>query len=135
MLVRRDRTLLAALAVGALAALTAWAATEADSRVPRPQPVAARGERCVEPTEFMVRNHMNLLKHQRDETVHRGIRTVRYSLQGCVDCHASARTSSVLGATEGFCQGCHSYAGVTLDCFECHSSKARPGPLAAEPTR
>jgi hypothetical protein len=33
----------------------------------------------------------------------------------------------------GFCQGCHSYAAVTLDCFECHQprAKAKPGAQAA----
>jgi hypothetical protein len=40
-----------------------------------------------------------------------------------VDCHASDKNGSVLGSNENFCQGCHAYAAVKIDCFECHSSK------------
>ena len=31
---------------------------------------------------------LRFILHQRDETVHRGIRTTKYSLRGCIDCHA-----------------------------------------------
>lgn len=75
---------------------------------------------CVAPTEEMRRNHMKMLFHQRDETVHEGIRTKRFSLKNCVDCHASRKTGSVLGE-KGFCASCHAYAAVKIDCFECHT--------------
>jgi len=71
-------------------------------------------------TEDMRRNHMKYLFQQRDRTMHEGIRTPRFSLKNCVDCHASAKTGSVLGP-KGFCADCHAYASVKLDCFECHS--------------
>ncbi|MGH8670889.1 MAG: hypothetical protein ACREUA_02475 [Burkholderiales bacterium] len=67
---------------------------------------------------------MTLLMHQRDETVHKGIRTRKHSLKNCIECHADPKTNSVLGEN-GFCQECHSYASVQLDCFECHSSKPK----------
>ena len=98
------------------------------SRVPLPSHVAEKGDKCVEDEDYMRRNHMNLLKHQRDETMHKGIRTTKYSLKNCIECHASKKTNSVIGTTDGkdnFCQGCHSYVGVKLDCFECHSSKPK----------
>jgi hypothetical protein len=95
--------------------------------------IDAKGDKCVRDTEYMRRNHMSLLKHQRDETMHKGIRTTQYSLKGCVDCHASPKNNSVIGTSENFCQGCHSYAAVKLDCFECHSSKPRPASVAAMP--
>ena len=79
-----------------------------------------RGEACVAPVEEMRRNHMKLLFHQRDRTMREGVRTTRFSLKGCVDCHASAKTGSVLGE-EGFCSSCHAYASVKIDCFECHT--------------
>ena len=44
---------------------------------------------CVEPTAEMRRNHMNYILHQRDETMHRGIRTKQYSLVECINCHVS----------------------------------------------
>ena len=81
---------------------------------------------CVEPTAVMRRDHMKLILHQRDQTVLRGIRTSKHSLKNCIDCHASPKTNSVLGK-EGFCESCHTYAAVQMDCFECHS----PAPRAA----
>ena len=82
-----------------------------------------RGEKCVEPTDEMRRNHMKKILHQRDRTMHEGIRTTKYSLRQCINCHADPKTESVLGK-EGFCQGCHSYAAVNMDCFSCHTDKA-----------
>ena len=79
-----------------------------------------KGDKCVRPTEDMRRNHMKYILHQRDQTMHEGIRTTQYSLKNCVDCHADPKTNSVLGK-DGFCASCHQYAAVTIDCFSCHS--------------
>jgi hypothetical protein len=87
--------------------------------------------KCVEPTAVMRRGHMDFLFHQRDETMHRGIRTESHSLKGCVDCHekllrregrlvSSDTPVSVNDPEGGFCQGCHQYAAVSIDCFQCH---------------
>jgi len=67
-----------------------------------------------------------MLFHQRDRTMREGIRATRFSLKGCVDCHASAKTGSVLGE-EGFCSSCHAYASVKIDCFECHTPMRQAG--------
>ncbi len=83
----------------------------------------ARGEKCVADAAFMRRNHMDLLRHQRNETVHLGVRDARASLKGCIACHASTASGSVALAKTDFCVSCHSYAAVTIDCFECHASK------------
>lgn len=101
----------------------------ASDRVPKPEIVIEKPGQCVEPTDVMRRSHMKFLLHQRDLTVHEGIRTPKYSLAACVECHASRKTGSVLGEG-GFCQDCHSYASVKLDCFECHSAK--PERLSAQ---
>ena len=90
-------------------------------RVAVPVVKIEKGEQCVAPTEEMRRDHMKMLLHQRDQTVGRGIRTVKHSLKGCVDCHAGRDTGSVLGK-DGFCSSCHVYAAVSMDCFSCHSS-------------
>jgi hypothetical protein len=93
-------------------------------RVPVPVVQEGKGQQCVEPTDFMRKNHMLVLMHHRDKTVHEGIRTRQHSLKNCVECHASEKTNnSVIGSKDAFCQGCHSYAAVQLDCFECHASK------------
>ena len=99
-----------------------------DARVARPVVTIERPGKCVEATDVMRRDHMKLLMHQRDRTMREGVRTKPHSLAGCVECHASSKTGSVLGP-EGFCQSCHAYAGVQLDCFECHASK--PGTASA----
>ena len=110
------------------------ASSESDSsasRVPKPKVEIEKGDKCVEDEDFMRRNHMKLLMHQRDETMHKGIRTKKYSLQNCIDCHASKKNNSVIGSNENFCQSCHSYAAVKVDCFECHSSKPKAATAAA----
>jgi hypothetical protein len=90
------------------------------SRVAVPAIKIEKGEACVAPVAEMRRDHMKMLLHQRDRTMRQGLREPRFSLKGCVDCHASQKTGSVLGK-EGFCSSCHEYAAVSMDCFECHS--------------
>jgi hypothetical protein len=88
-------------------------------------PLPAEGDECVEPTEVMRRDHMRFLMHQRDETVHRGVRGSKHSLVGCVECHAQrdAGGAAIAVDAEGqFCQSCHSFAGVRIDCFGCHAA-------------
>ena len=81
---------------------------------------------CVAPTPFMRRNHFELIQHQRNITVHQGIRDTDNSLAGCVECHArkDAQGSYVPVTAPGeFCAACHEYTGATLDCFTCHATK------------
>ncbi|TAK43662.1 MAG: Hdr-like menaquinol oxidoreductase cytochrome c subunit [Betaproteobacteria bacterium] len=116
----------------ALAAVLAAGLAFAAGRTAKPVVLIERPGQCVEATEVMRRDHMKLLLHQRDRTVRDGIRTKPQSLAGCVDCHASRKTGSVLGE-QGFCQSCHAYAGVRLDCWECHTPKARAQAAGAKP--
>ncbi len=94
-----------------------------ETRVPSPKFTITKGDKCVEPTDVMRNQHMEFILHQRDETTLRGIRTTKHSLKNCVDCHADPVTKSVLGK-DGFCESCHSYAAVSIDCFSCHTDKA-----------
>jgi hypothetical protein len=113
------------LAVGLLTAGAVAAHGDKDGkpgRVPMPVHHFAEGEKCVEPTEEMRRNHMEKILHQRDRTMHEGIRTRQHSFKNCVNCHADPKTGSVLGK-DGFCESCHSYAAVKIDCFSCHTDK------------
>lgn len=84
-----------------------------------------KGDQCVEPTDVMRREHMNFLLHQRDETVHLGVRKAKHSLVGCIDCHVQRNTQGVtipVNAKGQFCETCHSFAAVRMDCFECHAA-------------
>ncbi|MCW5636352.1 MAG: hypothetical protein KIT17_23650 [Rubrivivax sp.] len=108
------------LAAGCLAAAGIGSAAPVIER-------ATKGERCVEDVASMRRNHMRFLEHQRDATVHGGIRGAKHSLKGCIDCHASARTGSVAQAPTDFCVSCHAYTAVRIDCFECHATKPSAG--------
>jgi hypothetical protein len=86
---------------------------------------AAELENCVEPTEYMRRNHMEVIRHQRDTTVYGGIRSTKHSLSGCVSCHVGydgeGKPISVDNEDQ-FCQACHQYTAVTLNCFDCHAT-------------
>jgi len=88
-------------------------------------PLPTIGGQCVEDTDFMRREHMELLLHQRDETVHRGVRNTRHSLTGCIGCHARRDTQGRfvrVDAPGQFCATCHQFAAVSMDCFECHAA-------------
>ena len=98
---------------------------------------AAAMNTCVEPTPLMRRKHFELIKHQRDITVHQGVRRTDDSLAGCVDCHVAKDSHGKYVPINGvnpengekqFCAGCHEYAGVELPCFSCHTTV----PSAAE---
>jgi len=80
-----------------------------------------KGGQCVEDPQYMRKNHMHLLRHQRDETMRQGIRTGKYSLKNCIECHASTKDNSVIAREDSFCVACHRFEAVKIDCFECHS--------------
>ena len=121
-----DRIAAALLAFLLAVAGAAHANDQRTGRVALPVVKIERGEACVAPTAQMRRDHMKMLFHQRDRTVRQGLREPRFSLNGCVDCHAGRETRSVLGK-DGFCSSCHAYASVKIDCFECHSPVRHAG--------
>lgn len=88
-------------------------------------PNFAKTGKCVRDTPFMRRNHMKLLLHKRDQTMHNGIRTKSASLKECINCHVTkdeAGNPIKVSNPKHFCAACHRYAAVKLDCFECHRS-------------
>lgn len=87
---------------------------------------------CVEDTDVMRRYHMEFIKHQRDATVHGGIRATKHSLAGCIECHVSVGAdgkAEAVSAPGQFCSACHAFAAVNVNCFECHGSVPNGGPL------
>ncbi len=129
------RLLFAALVAAGAAFGAAQAAAEA-GRTPTPQPARpATAEKCVADTDFMRRNHMKTLLHQRDETMHEGVRAKQFSLANCVSCHAVKGADGKAVAysdPKHFCRTCHSYAAVRVDCFECHASRPDEKAKAAD---
>jgi hypothetical protein len=86
---------------------------------------AAELDSCVEDTEVMRRQHFELIQHQRDVTVYSGIRSTKHSLSGCVSCHVVHRPDGepVPIHDDGqFCEACHAYAAVDMNCFDCHAT-------------
>jgi hypothetical protein len=97
------------------------------------QPLVAAGEtaapelelpedasKCIEDTDYMTTNHMELLDQWRDAVVRDGQRVYTsssgekhvISLTGsCMSCHSSR---------EAFCTRCHDYADVEPTCWDCH---------------
>ncbi len=129
----------APLLAAALAMLLfAWSPARADQpagagRVPLPVLPKATGKHCVKPTEWMRHNHMKLLFHERDLTVYKGEFIKGRSIEDCIACHVHREPNGQWPkptSTKFFCETCHAYAAVKIDCFECHAAhpvKAPPG--------
>ena len=112
---------------GALLFLSAWVVAGEGLYSPPslPQPKAG-AEQCVEPVDTMRREHMMMIKHQRDATMRQGIRTTKYSLVECINCHVTQNADGSYPSVkteQHFCTNCHAYAAVQIDCFQCHASK------------
>ncbi len=135
------RTSIAVLVV--VLACTAGLALAADkanaaSGIPLPAIPMGQGDSCVEDTDFMRRNHMNILKHQRDETMLKGIRSKQYSLKECIACHAVTGPDEIpvtVASPDHFCRSCHDYAAVSIDCFQCHASRPDIAAVAGTTTQ
>jgi len=108
--------------------MAAEPAASAFGQIAIPAPLKpALAENCVEPTSVMRRDHMKFLLHQRDATVIDGDRDKRHSLIGCIDCHNPPRADGEIVRYDNpqhFCAGCHAYASVRIDCFECHADRS-----------
>ena len=125
-----------ALQAAAVEAQQSSPPTAAASRTPLPFIAKGKGDKCVAPTDWMRRNHMKALIHKRDETMYQGDRTPRFSLSECISCHTVPGTDGkpvTVSDPKHFCRGCHDYAAVRVDCFECHASRPEPGKSAASP--
>lgn len=130
----------ARFAIGAalmLLLIGAAAFAQQTTGVPLPAiPEAAKGTTCVRDPDFMRRNHMVMLTHKRDMTVHKGDRTPEFSLKECVTCHAVPGDGGkpvTAADPKHFCRACHDYAAVKVDCFECHASRPEQRAGAAVP--
>ncbi len=82
------------------------------NKPPKPElTLPAGGGKCIEPTEFMRKNHMTLLVHVRDDIVRNGAHKPKYHIEHCKTCHTKRAE---------FCDKCHNYVGVKPECFDCH---------------
>ena len=132
-MIARFKSTLTVLAIAAfmtwllpLSLVSAAGSSFGEVSIPDPE-TPTTATQCVEPTEVMRRDHMKFLLHQRDATVIEGIRSEKYSLVGCVNCHnPSVENEKIVRYEdpEHFCAGCHLYTSVTIDCFECHADRA-----------
>ena len=80
---------------------------------------------CVRDAAFMRRNHMEVIKHARIDTVRKGVRGLDGSLSECIACHVNTddKGAPIPVNQEGqFCEACHEFVGVALDCYQCHST-------------
>ena len=121
-------TLILGLLLGASAPVMAGdAAADENSGsfyIPEAQRRFSEAQGCVEPTDEMRTNHMEYSRDQRDATVHEGIRTRQYSLVECINCHVSdAPDAPRYESEKHFCNSCHTYASVSIDCFQCHADR------------
>ena len=112
----------ACLAVATLGAgvQNANAAPAPETSLDTPAINAQQTKECVASTEYMKDNHMQLLDEWRNDVVRDGSReyesasgqVYEKSLDGtCLECHTSKAN---------FCDKCHSYSGVSPNCWDCH---------------
>jgi len=118
-------SLLFGMALALISALPAHAGGKSIlPAIPEAQDRFSETQGCVEPTGEMRKNHMEYILHQRDKTMHEGIRTKRYSLVECINCHVSdAPDAPRISSEQHFCNSCHTYAAVSIDCFQCHADR------------
>jgi len=112
--------LLVALLIGGAGLATAQERSSLLPDIP-----VATGEPHAEGNEYWRRNHMNLMKHDRDLTVRDGDRQIEASLKGCFDCHTAKDDAGQVVTYQSekhFCRACHEYVAVKVDCFMCHRS-------------
>lgn len=108
-----------------LASVASLAVADAPVAVEGSAKAEQSGSSCVRDPQWMRKNHMEVIRHQRDLTVHQGIRGSKDALSGCVDCHVrrdAQQRPVAINAQGQFCAGCHTYAAVHVTCFQCHST-------------
>ncbi|MCL4464935.1 MAG: sulfate reduction electron transfer complex DsrMKJOP subunit DsrJ [Chloroflexi bacterium] len=96
-------------------------ATGGPSQPPKPA-LPANETQCVESKDWMRDNHMQLLVQWREDVVRNNDRTYTsftYNKQykksltnTCLKCHDNK---------QDFCDSCHTYAGVSPNCWDCHN--------------
>lgn len=94
--------------------------------IPKAKGPFSEAQPCVEPLDMIRSQHGSLLKQQRDATMRLGIRTEKHSFVGCIDCHITpdeAGNYPSIKTPEHFCNSCHTYAAVHVDCFDCHATQ------------
>ena len=97
------------------------ALTEESPEVPKLQLPTNGSTECIEATEFMRTDHMDLLNQWRNDVVRNGLRDYVSTTNGktydmslsrtCMDCHSNKAE---------FCDACHTYMAVTPYCWDCH---------------
>ncbi len=100
--------------------------TLAETPFPTVHEPSDKSLKCIQPEDEMRRNHMNYILHERDETMYEGIRNEPASLAGCIDCHVEPNDKGEIAgidSDEHFCNACHQYASVQIDCFQCHADR------------
>ncbi len=94
--------------------------------IPAPKANYSEETLCVEPVEIMRKQHFEFVLDHRDATVIEGIRTKKYSLNECIECHITANEQGEYARYSEethFCASCHQYAAVNIDCFQCHADR------------
>ncbi len=133
----RDRPVILGVLALLLVILAApfWHGALAQTHGASPAVPPAKGAHCVRPVAWMIKNHMKLLMQLRYEAVHEGIRHRQESLPGCMNCHVSRLPDGKYPSVTSrkfFCNACHEYVGVRIDCFSCHTNRPDAAYPAAE---
>jgi hypothetical protein len=87
-----------------------------------PEPILPKQEKqCVAPLAYMRTSHMNLLMDWRESVVRHDVHSFKafngktYTMSVTGTCLTGCHTNK-----DEFCDRCHNYAGVSVQCWECH---------------
>ncbi len=130
-----DKPIIIAGLIVVLVVLTSpiWYSLAAGEPGDRPELVLPSGmTECVEDTEYMRGQHMDLLNTWRNEVVRDGDTSMYKSKLGkeyeksltktcLMQCHLNEQIGK-----EDFCGKCHEFAGVHPTCWDCHVENPKP---------
>jgi len=126
LMTRFSRLIKVMIGLTLLSASTLFGTAQAETPFPTIHAPSDESLKCIQPNDEMRRNHMNYILHERDETVHEGVRDEPGSLAACIDCHVEPNDKGEIAGfdtKEHFCSSCHEYASVQIDCFQCHADR------------
>ncbi|KPJ93670.1 MAG: hypothetical protein AMS18_05295 [Gemmatimonas sp. SG8_17] len=98
-----------------------WSVLGSATAASAPELELPEGEdNCVEETQFMTANHMDLLNQWRNAVVRDGEREY---ISASGERHVMSLTGTCMGChsnRDAFCTRCHDYSNVSPACWDCH---------------
>ena len=90
----------------------------ADTPLPDIHEPEGKGVKCIQPEDEIRRNHMKYILHERNETMHEGIRDEPESLANCINCHIFPDKNGVVPRIDS-----KDHFDIGDGAFQCHADR------------